>query len=75
MEQWRELVHEKSGEVADLQSARELVRERETALKRSQSRFVNHAVLARWGGRSGADRLNFRWREANRHVRDLANAA
>lgn len=74
VEQWRELAHEKSGEVADLESARELVREREKGLKRSQSRFVNHAVLAQWGGRSGADRLNFRWREANRHVRDLADA-
>jgi len=74
VEKWRELAHEKCGEVADLESARELVREREKALKRSQSRFVNHAVLARWGGRSGADRLNFRWREANSHVRDLADA-
>ena len=71
---WCELVDEKDGEVADLQTARALVREREKSLKRSQSRFVNRAVLDRWGGRSGANRLNFRWREANSHIRDLADA-
>ena len=70
-----EFAVEKSGDLADLESARALVRGREQALKRSQSRFVNPSVLARWGGRSGADRLNFRWREANRHLRDLANAS
>ena len=71
---WCELVDEKDGEVADLQTARALVREREKSLKRSQSRFVNRAVLDKWGGRSGADRLNFRRREANSHIRDLADA-
>ena len=71
---WCELADEKAGEFADLQTARDLVREREESLKRSQSRFVNRAVLDKWGGRSGADRLNFRWREANSHIRDLTNA-
>ena len=75
VERWCELAREKGGEVADLQAARDLVREREESLKRSQSRFVNHAVLAKWGGRSGADRLNFRWREASSYIRDLADAA
>ena len=71
---WCELVGEKGGDVADLDSARTLVREREKSLKGPQSRFVNHTVLDRWGGRSGADRLRFRWREANSHLRDLVNA-
>ena len=74
VQRWCELAHEQGGEVADLQAARDLVRNREKSLKRSQSRFVNHAVLAKWGGRSGADRLTFRWREANSHIQDLANA-
>lgn len=75
VKRWCELASEKGGEVADLEAARDLVREREESLKRSQSRFANHAVLAKWGGRSGADRLNFRWREANGYIRDIADAA
>lgn len=71
---WCELACESDGEVADFEAARDLVREREKSLKRLQSRFINQAVLARWAGRSGADRLNFRWREASSHIRDLANA-
>ncbi len=71
---WCELVDESSSAIADLKVARDLVRERERALKGSQSRFVNRTVLDKWGGRSGADRLNFRWREANSHIRDLGNA-
>lgn len=71
---WCDLVVERVGDVADLESARTLVREREKSLKGSQSRFVNHAVLDRWGGRSGAERLGFRWREARGHIRDLVNA-
>lgn len=75
VERWCGLALDQGGEVTDLEAARNLVREREKSLKHSQSRFVNRAVLARWGGRSGADRLNFRWREANSHIRDLADAS
>ena len=71
---WCELANENGGEIADLSVARTLVQERERALKGSQSRFVNRTVLDKWGGRSGADRLSFRWREANSHIRDLADA-
>ena len=71
---WCELADQNDGEIAALPEARTLVQERERSLKGSQSRFVNRTVLDRWGGRSGADRLSFRWREANSHVRDLTNA-
>jgi len=71
---WCELADEHGGEIADLPAARTLVEEREKALKGSQSRFVNRTVLDKWGGRSGADRLSFRWREANSHIRDLTDA-
>ena len=71
---WCELADEHVGEIADLPAARTLVEEREKALKGSQSRFVNRTVLDKWGGRSGADRLGFRWREANSHIRDLTDA-
>ena len=71
---WGRLVHESGGEVADLPAARDLVQSRERALKGSQSRFVNRTVLDNWGGRSGAERLTFRWREASSHIRDLTHA-
>ncbi len=71
---WCELAEEHGGNIAELPAAHTLVQERERALKGSQSRLVNRTVLDRWGGRSGADRLNFRWREANSHVRDLTDA-
>ena len=71
---WCELADENGGEIADLSVARTLVQERERALKGSQSRFVNRTVLDKWGGRSGADRLSFRWRESNNHIRDLTDA-
>ena len=71
---WRELVVEQRGEIADLSAARDLVRAREMRLKGPQSRFVNRTVRDRWGGRSGTDRIAFRWREASSHIRDLADA-
>ncbi len=71
---WFELINKSGGEIADLPEARTLVQERERALKGSQSRFVNRTVLDKWRGRSGTDRLSFRWREANSHIRDLVNA-
>ena len=71
---WCKLVDEHGGDIAELPTARALVQERERTLKRSQSRFVNRTVLDKWGGRSGVDRLSFRWREANSHIRDLTDA-
>lgn len=71
---WCELADEHGGDIAELPAARSLVQEREKTLKRSQSRFVNRTVLDNWGGRSGANRLSFRWREANSHIRDLTDA-
>jgi hypothetical protein len=71
---WREVVEHGAGQVPDLPNARDLVRTRETRLKGAQSRFVNHSVLDRWGGSSGAGRLSFRWSEASSHIRDLTNA-
>jgi len=57
--------------IPDSEAARALVRDRERRLKTSQSRFANHAVRDRWGGASGADRLSFRWAQAQSHLRDL----
>jgi hypothetical protein len=62
------------GDLADRESARRLVEARERALKGAQSRFRNKSARDRWGGASGAFRLNFRWPVARSHLRDLAHA-
>ena len=41
--------------------ARSLVREREVQLKGGRSRLTNPRHLELWGGRSGTDRMNYRW--------------
>jgi hypothetical protein len=72
--EWRDLVLQASGDVTDLNAARDLVRTREEDLKKGQSRYKNPAVRDRWTGRSGAYRIDFRWPGAKSHLRDLANA-
>ena len=71
---WLELTRQGAAQVPDLPVARDLVRTRESRLKRAQSRFVNRSVLDRWGGSSGTHRLAFRWTEASSHIRDLVDA-
>ena len=54
--------------LVDDDAATKLIEARELELKKyGRSRFHNPRALNRWGGRSGASRMNFRW---NR-VRDL----
>lgn len=62
------------GDMANRKSARRLVEARERALKGAQSRFRNKSARDRWGGASGAFRLNFRWPIARSHLRDIAHA-
>ena len=71
---WLELIQQGAEQINDLTEARDLVQTRESRLKGAQSRFVNHSLLDRWGGSSGAYRLSFRWKEASSHIRDLINA-
>ena len=52
--------------------ARELVRAREISIKKLQSRFTNPAMLARWGGSSGAGAFEFRWTQARQLINDIA---
>jgi hypothetical protein len=72
--EWRELVLAGTNQVITSHSARQLVEARERRLKTSQSRYANQAVRARWTGKSGADRLSFRWMQTKSHLRDLAHA-
>jgi hypothetical protein len=71
VEDWVGLVRSGAAAIPDSQAARSLVRERERRLKTSQSRFSNPSARDRWGGASGADRLSFRWNQAQSHLGDL----
>ena len=71
VQDWVGLARTGAVELPDSDAARALVRDRERRLKTSQSRFANHAVRDRWGGASGADRLSFRWGQAQSHLGDL----
>lgn len=71
VQDWVGLARTGVAAMPDSVAARALVRDRERRLKTSQSRFANHAVRDRWGGASGADRLSFRWRQAQSHLGDL----
>jgi hypothetical protein len=51
----------------------DLIRARESSIKRSQSRFDNERARDRWNGASGTAPLNFRWRQARRILTDVAD--
>jgi len=71
VQDWVALARTGAAALPDSDTARALVRDRERRLKTSQSRFANHAVRDRWGGASGAERLSFRWGQAQSHLGDL----
>lgn len=61
------------GAVADDSYTRQLVRDRERALKKAQARLTNQRLLEAWRGASGAGmaRLDFRWPNLRAHLRDI----
>ena len=71
VEDWVAFVRSGAAAIPDSPAARSLVRERERRLKTSHSRFSNSSARDRWGGASGADRLSFRWSQAQSHLGDL----
>ena len=74
VEQWREQVLHGPDRVASSPQARELVEQRESGLKRGQSRYRNRSARDRWNGASGIAPLGFRWPQAKSHLQDLAHA-
>ncbi|HET7569769.1 MAG TPA: DUF6361 family protein [Gammaproteobacteria bacterium] len=72
--EWCDLLKAGTPHLALSPVARNLVEIRERRLKKSQSRYANRAVLDRWSGASGVNRLGFRWSQAQSHLKDLANA-
>ncbi len=57
--------------VVDDTPVRDLVRDREIALKRDRSRFTNESRLLDWTGHSGVGRFDFRWFRVRQLLTDL----
>lgn len=73
VEEWLELAlsQPRPPQLQDDLSARELIRNRERFLKRGQSRLENRRALDLWTGSAGTGRLNYRWRIAQSHIKDI----
>lgn len=74
VEDWLKCVLTTHGHVLDDNSARRLVRRREEEKKRANSRFLNARTRDQWGGKSGIERLNFRWNTARVFIDDIVDA-
>lgn len=61
-------------DLADDPAAIRLINARERQIKGGRARLVNQAALDRWTGRSGLNRLDYRWSVARRHLQDLYDA-
>jgi hypothetical protein len=59
------------GKLAGHSAARQLVKERERALKKSLARLENPRALELWNGAAGAGRLDFRWGVSRQIVTDV----
>jgi hypothetical protein len=74
VECWIELVLERNGDVMDLitdPGARNLIYDREVALKRSRARLQSQRALELWGGDAGTAQLSFRWGVASTIINDI----
>lgn len=59
--------------VSESSAARQLIRERETQLKRGRARLASARHLELWGGASGTDRMNYRWPGTRVILKDILN--
>jgi len=57
--------------IAENESARKLIHERERHLKGDLARLDNPEALARWSGDAGTGRLRYRWRPAEKIISDI----
>jgi hypothetical protein len=73
VERWLDLLsaEESSTRLAVGKTARSLVHDRERALKRGLARLDNRRALELWSGAAGTAQLNYRWRIAQRIVKDI----
>jgi hypothetical protein len=73
VESWLDLLlsEESLERAATGKSAQTLIHERERALKKSLARLDNRRALELWSGAAGTAQLNFRWRIAQRILKDV----
>jgi len=71
--QWLRIALSSGGaqRIAENESARRLIHERERLLKRNLARLDNAEALARWSGDAGTGRLRYRWRPAETIISDI----
>ena len=74
VERWVEHVKSAGPEgIVYSETARTLVRDRESQLKRGRARFINHRRLEVWGGASGTSLMSYRWGSAMWILKDIFN--
>jgi hypothetical protein len=61
-----------TGQIADDESAQELIRNRELQHKKAQARFANKKRLLAYPGYAGTSRMEFRWTLVRRLLADIA---
>ena len=72
--EWVSLARGLTGrKLAEDETARRLIRDREARQKGGQARLTNDRLMRQWGGASGSGRLNFRWPVVARHLNDIAD--
>ena len=77
VDHWFELLQSASqpGALVESENARQLIKERERALKRGRARLAHREYLERWNGTSGAGLLNYRWPTVQTIVSDILDGA
>lgn len=71
MASWVRAVTEHGADAAAMQGTRDLIRQRELALKGGRARVANRDALNAWTGGSGLVRLDYRWAVARRLMNDI----
>jgi hypothetical protein len=72
IESWLEIVLQKSpAALADNNTARDLIKQRERRMKGNRARLSNPRALELWGGESGTSRLSYRWGQGQTIVTDI----
>ena len=70
--QWiAEAIASSGRDAAGSQKMRRLVDARERSIKLGQSRLTNDKLLSEWSGRSGSERLTYRWQQVRRILLDI----
>ena len=71
---WMKLIFEETQprDISNSHAARLMIHDREVKLKRKRARFENPRARELWNGASGAYRLDYRWGNAGRILKDIS---